>query len=372
MAIEQKKFTYTPFTYKDYEKSAEVTAAEQKKTDVENAIAKYGQFQWKDQDKYNALLQGYENRPDFTYDFNADALYQQYKDKYISQGKMAMQDTMGQAAAMTGGYGNSYAQSVGQQAYQSSLDNLNNIIPELYQMAYDRYNQKGQDMLNNIALYGNERDFALGLHNDGYNKLVNDRNYYSTEADNAFNRDYGIYADANAFNQWLAEYNLNDRQVALQEKEYANKYDSTTKEYSGTTKTGSSYNNGSLTSAQVKQLQAALGVTADGYYGSVSSKAAGGLSAEEAYKKFVGGKIDKQGDQSTGFTGSSYSDAVSYMKANGVPSANASGVMTAQEWSRRKASHSASGTGNSEVKNYSNYQEYLQAFVEYAVENYGK
>ena len=58
------------------------------------------------------------NRDKFQYDLNGDALYQQYKDRYIQQGKQAMMDTMGQAAALTGGYGNSYAQKAGQQAQQ--------------------------------------------------------------------------------------------------------------------------------------------------------------------------------------------------------------------------------------------------------------
>ena len=101
-------------------------------------------------------LQKYMNRDPFNYDFNADALYQQLKDKYVQQGKMASQDTMGQAAAMTGGYGNSYAQSVGQQAYAAQLQNLNDIVPELYQMALDNYNREGEDMLNKYALYSAE------------------------------------------------------------------------------------------------------------------------------------------------------------------------------------------------------------------------
>jgi hypothetical protein len=101
-------------------------------------------------------LEDYMNRDKFSYDFNADALYQQYKDKYIQQGKMAMMDTMGQAAAMTGGYGNSYAQSVGQQAYAAQLENLNDVVPELYQMALDNYNREGDEMLNKYALYSAE------------------------------------------------------------------------------------------------------------------------------------------------------------------------------------------------------------------------
>ena len=43
------------------------------------------------------------------------------------------------------------------------------------------------------------------------------------------------------------------------------------------------YNNGSLTTDQVKQLQQALGVTADGLWGSQSKAAAGGLTADQAW-----------------------------------------------------------------------------------------
>lgn len=139
------KFKYDPWTYASYKEGDSVKEALKKRTDAENAMANYGDFIFSKQGEYDSLYDQYKNRGDFTYDLNGDALYQQYKDKYIQQGKLAMADTMGQAAAMTGGYGNSYAQSVGQQAYQASLDNLNDIVPELYAMALDRYNQKGQD-----------------------------------------------------------------------------------------------------------------------------------------------------------------------------------------------------------------------------------
>ena len=52
---------------------------------------------------------------EFKYNVNADPLYQQYKDQYIQGGKLAMMDTMGKAAALTGGYGSTYGQQVGQQ-----------------------------------------------------------------------------------------------------------------------------------------------------------------------------------------------------------------------------------------------------------------
>lgn len=92
------------------------------------------------------------NREKFSYDLNGDALYQQLRDKYIQQGKMAMKDTIGRASAMTGGYGNSYAQSIGQQAYDAQLQDLNDIVPELYQLALDKYNTEGQDAYNRYAM----------------------------------------------------------------------------------------------------------------------------------------------------------------------------------------------------------------------------
>lgn len=100
----------------------------------------------------NDALSAYLNRDDFKYDMNTDPIYQQYKDKYVQLGKDAMQDTMGQAAALTGGYGSSYAQNVGQQAYNSYLQQLNGVVPELYQMAYAQYQDKGNELLQRYSL----------------------------------------------------------------------------------------------------------------------------------------------------------------------------------------------------------------------------
>lgn len=50
--------------------------------------------------------------------------------------------------------------------------------------------------------------------------------------------------------------------------------------------TGGGYNNGSLTSSQVMELQKALGVTADGLWGSNSSAAAGGMTADQAWAAY--------------------------------------------------------------------------------------
>ena len=109
-------------------------------------------YQSQYRDQIQGLYDRIANRKDFTYDVNADAMYQQLKDQYVQGGRMAMMDTMGQAQAMTGGYGNSYAQGVGQQAYQGYLQGLNEQVPNLYQMALNRYIQQGDQMLDQYSM----------------------------------------------------------------------------------------------------------------------------------------------------------------------------------------------------------------------------
>lgn len=193
------------------------------------------------QDAVKSAWDAINNRAKFSYDLNGDALYQQYKDKYINQGRLAMADTIGQASAMTGGYGNSYAVTAGSQAYQSHLQNLNDIVPQLYQMAYDRYNQEGQDLKDKYSLasdmynreYGEHRD-KVSDYNTNLDRLASeyynernfdygawdaDRNYYMDAYNAQYNRDYGAhtdeqnmlyqqYRDSVADEQWQKSYNL--------------------------------------------------------------------------------------------------------------------------------------------------------------------
>ena len=108
------------------------------------------QSQW--QPQINSMMDQYLNRDKFSYDLNADALYNQLRDQYALMGQQAMMDTMGQATALTGGYGNSYAQSVGQQAYQGYMQQLSDKVPDLYQMALDQYMNESDQMLENMSV----------------------------------------------------------------------------------------------------------------------------------------------------------------------------------------------------------------------------
>lgn len=118
------------------------------------------------EDQIKDIYSRIQNREPFTYDVNADPLYDMYKDKYVQQGKLAMKDTMGQAAALTGGYGNTYGQQVGQQAYDAYLQNLADVIPELYDRAYGKYKDEGDDLVKLYGLAGDLRDQEYGRYRD--------------------------------------------------------------------------------------------------------------------------------------------------------------------------------------------------------------
>lgn len=136
-------------------------------------------------DQATAIYDKIMNRGEFSYDVNKDKLYQQYRDLYAQMGRGAMEDTMGQAAALTGGYGSTYSQNAGQQAYNSYLQKLNEVVPELYNAAYNRYNQEGQDLMN---LYSMARSNADNAYERDYNQWYNRLQLVRGDEDTAYNR----------------------------------------------------------------------------------------------------------------------------------------------------------------------------------------
>jgi hypothetical protein len=285
--VEAPKATAPSYGAGAYKPSDAVLAAEQLlKQQLANKPGAY-QSAWQTQldDTINKIL----NREKFSYDLNGDALYQQYKDKYIQQGQMAMMDTMGQAQAMTGGYGNSYAQSVGQQAYQGHLQNLNDLIPELYKLALDNYNTEGQNLLNQYSMLGAQDNQDYGRYRD----QVGDYN-----ADLGFA--YQNWRDLVGDQRWQAEFDEAKRQydqqyalsLAKSYKPTGNPSGNPTEESDSVEEDELTDDNGGLSKAAIINMQKTLGVSEDGVWGPESQAAAGGLSAAEAYKLWNKGQLE--------------------------------------------------------------------------------
>ena len=144
---------------------------------------KPGAYQSKYQGQIDRVMQNITDRKPFQYDVNGDALYQQYKDRYIQMGRQAMQDTMGQAAALTGGYGNTYAQNAGQQAYGAYMQGLTDKIPELYQLALDKYDCDATLEKEKYSVLKDADATDYGRWGDRLNQWNTDRSYLSGRAD---------------------------------------------------------------------------------------------------------------------------------------------------------------------------------------------
>ena len=157
-AYQYEKFEYEPYT-KSEKLQGYTNSYEDKLNNgkpVQQDSAWLGQLQ--------NILDKILNKEEFSYDLNGDVLYQQYKDQFVTQGKQASMDVMGQAAATTGGYGNSYAQSVAQQTYQGYLQQLNDKVPELFQIARDQHNQDYQDLKDQASILNSlvQQDYEKG------------------------------------------------------------------------------------------------------------------------------------------------------------------------------------------------------------------
>ena len=154
-----------------------------------------GEYQSQWDGELTELYNRIAKRKPFSYDIGTDPVYQQYREQYQRQGRLAMQDTMGQAAALTGGYGSTYGEQVGQQAYNAYLQNLNDIVPDLYNAAYNRYRDEGTDLYNQYGLLSDRENQAYSRYrdtvNDYYSELSDARSAY----DSAYSRDYNQWSD---------------------------------------------------------------------------------------------------------------------------------------------------------------------------------
>lgn len=152
----------------------------------------------------------------FSYDMNADYLYQLYKDQYMRQGKLAMEDTMGKAAAMTGGFGNTYAERTGQSTYNQYLQQLNDRVPELYQLALNKYQMEGDELKDMYSILANREAAA---NEEAWKQKEWDLTLQQFEFDkDKFGKEYALELAKQALNEKVANHDMSveDAKLALQ------------------------------------------------------------------------------------------------------------------------------------------------------------
>lgn len=172
----------------------------------------------------DSILDGILNRKEFQYDLNEDQLYEYYKDAYMRQGQQAMRDTIGSASALSGGYGSSYAQTVGSQAYDQYLAGLNDKIPELYQLAYQKYLNEGTELYNQLGAVENLDNIDYARYRDTVSDYFTNRDYYNNRYNQEYGYDYGAYQDALAQLNWENQFAYQQAQDELAQQNWKEQF----------------------------------------------------------------------------------------------------------------------------------------------------
>lgn len=241
------------------------------------------------QQQMQALMDELDERKPFSYDPEADALYQQYREQYQNAGRLAMEDTVGIASGLTGGYGSTYAENAGAAAYGQYLDKLNEVLPELYEMRRGDYNRQTDLLFDRLSFAGEQAQSAQAA--------------AQKAADAAFERciallENGIQPSA----EELAAAGLSAQSGAALGQLFGTvsgggSGGNSNSNANNNNNNGGYAGNGNLTAAQVMELQEYLGVSVDGQYGPKTQAAAeamfgtAGMSAAQAwiaYQKAIG------------------------------------------------------------------------------------
>lgn len=93
-------------------------------------------------DRIDGVMGQLDGMKDFSYDPTRDAAYEQYKNSYTRQAKLANENAQANASAISGGYGSSYGTQAGQSAYQNAMAGLSSATNGLYSQALNQYTQK--------------------------------------------------------------------------------------------------------------------------------------------------------------------------------------------------------------------------------------
>lgn len=165
--------------------------------DLLDRLGSFGSFSYGEAPTYeNAFAQQQEdlldrilNREDFAWSKETDPQWSSYKKSYLREGDRATANALAQASAASGGRPSSYAVNVATQAGDYYATKLNDVIPTLYQQAYERYldeyNMKLKDLnavnqqeqldyakyLDRLGQFNTDRGFAYQNYADDYDRL---------------------------------------------------------------------------------------------------------------------------------------------------------------------------------------------------------
>lgn len=148
--------------------------------------------------RIDEMLDEILNRDSFSYDVTNDPLYKQYAERYQREGDRATRNTLAEVAAGAGGM-NSYAITAAQQANNYYNSQLNDVIPQLYEAAYQRYLADIDNKVRDLGILNKMDDTQYGRYRDTMNDWAKDKAFA-----------YGLYQDAANQNNWQTNFDYTD------------------------------------------------------------------------------------------------------------------------------------------------------------------
>lgn len=269
------------------------------------------------------LIAGILERPDFSYDPATDPLYQNYRKQYTREGQRATEDALGAAAAASGGIPSSYASTAAGQAGNYYAAQLTDKIPELYELAYNKYLNDYNMQLSDLGVvqgqdqtdydrYLNDRSLDYNVWLNGYNQLNNNLQTALGLQDAGFNQYLAALDQYNtdrnfSYGQFLDEINdqQNERAQALQNAVLAGEYG----DYSFLNNMGINTDNNPMIQEQNAQLQALAQAQVDSILSAGGTPSAE-LLAQSGYSQEYAnalGNYYRQQQRAGGSSGRSYS-----------------------------------------------------------------
>lgn len=320
-------------------------------------------------DDVEAMMNKIMNREEFVYDVDSDTLFQQALASAMNSGKTAMQDTIGQASALTGGYGSTYATSAGNQAYNAFIEDAYNNLPEYYQMALNAYQMEGEEMYKQLGMFSDADAREYGRMVDAYNaNFAYSQNLYNQEfglwqatTDNAY-KSASLQMDEHntLLNTNVNAYNIyNDKANTMYNREYQSWVDEITQAQQLVGILNSDWQNQTNRDFQASEAQKNRDFQA-----SEAEKDRAFTASENAKNRAV------KGSSGSGSLGGFASEAEAKKAMEKASNSKAvqtfrASILTEREFARRGKSATVDGN---QVR-YDSYEQYVEAEIEDAYNN---
>ena len=130
-------------------------------------------FQQKQQELLDAALK----RDPFSWSKETDPQYSSYKKTYLREGERATADALAKASAASGGRPSSFAVNAATQAGDYYATKLSDVIPTLYQQAYERYLKDYQMKLSDLNAVNQQEQLDYAKYLDRLNQFNTDRTF---------------------------------------------------------------------------------------------------------------------------------------------------------------------------------------------------